>query len=120
ICARLDRDPALKPVQQKLERLAVALWEQNSRRLEYAKAKTLLDEAGAAGWNETFTKNLIEEGILQRSWWKSEEYVGFSYDLMAGYMFAKGLFSGDPLSAKQFLNGAVVRTRLFSEAVEDL
>jgi hypothetical protein len=121
ICSRLDKDPSLKLVHRKLERFAEGLWQQNVRRLEYVKGKSLMDEADPTAWKEAFTRNLLDEGVLQRSWWKGTESIGFSYDLMAGYTIAKWLLFGpDTQAARLNLDSALMTTRLLSEVRTDL
>ena len=81
-------------IQKNLNKLAVYLWENNLREIEIDKFYELIDGNKPYEKDSSKADILIDEGlIINRDMRSDEEYVSFTYDLLAGYMIAKDLLN---------------------------
>jgi hypothetical protein len=101
ISCKLSKPPNLNIIQDTLEKIAKILWINKSRYIDYSDAIQLIDEKNPSelDWNHSFTKALLDEGLLiSRNIFDEKEKVGFVYDLLGGYLIAKYLLEGKNLN----------------------
>ena len=100
ISCELSKPPNLNIIQDTLKKIAKILWINKSRYLDYSDAIQLIDEKNPSelDWNHSFTKALLDEGLLiSRTIFDEKEKVSFVYDLLGGYLIAKYLLEEQSL-----------------------
>jgi len=118
ISCRLPRLPNLNIIQGIMKKLAVVLWENNSRDINFIDAIKLFDNKipSELDWDNSFTKALLDEGLLiSRNIFDKKEKVAFIYDLLGGYLIAKYLLEEESIDAIQNL----VNSKDFEEKLLD-
>jgi hypothetical protein len=83
-------------VQEALLKIADHLWRENSRSIEFRKARECIHDT--PDWNSSLLRRLESEGVLVRTSRGNGQFgVAFAYDLMAGHMIAKHLLHQDDI-----------------------
>lgn len=95
ITRKLRRRDGIDSIKAPLERFCRELWAKNSRSVTLPAAARLIDQQPLEGldWDRALTHYVESEGLLFcRSFDESdEEAIGFTYDLLAGYLIARAL-----------------------------
>lgn len=112
---KLDRPRGARLVLPALQRLGRELWERSVRSWDARAAREAID--GAAPEAVRSTDSLLaalehEDVLIIRDWDPKGEFVGFAFDLMAGYCVAQHLLDNVAL-----LSADGWREKLFSEDV---
>ncbi|MCO5223352.1 MAG: hypothetical protein M9947_17515 [Thermomicrobiales bacterium] len=96
VCDRLQRPSQARIVQHGLRKLAATLWEQRERTIPAAVAYELVDGQPFAevALNSSVMKAMLDEGLLvTRDWQGDGEIIGFTYDLLGGYLVADSILA---------------------------
>jgi len=117
VCLKLGKDAKTHPVRGRLERLAEQLWREGRREIPRGKAKVLFGD-DEDEWEGTYTKAMVDEGlVLHREWSDGEEGLGFTYDLLAGYLIARHLVLRNRDDLPAFLESPEVQDKLLTDDV---
>lgn len=83
-------------VQDALLKLAELLWRENTRSIEFNRARAHIKDV--TEWNSSLLRSLESEGVLVRTSQSNGQFgVAFAYDLMAGHNIAKYLLYQDDI-----------------------
>ncbi len=94
VCVRLGLRRGTPVVTTALDRLAMHLWANRTRRVPISLATVLIDGKAIdeLHWEASKTRALECEGLLVcRDWGTSGEELFFTYDLLGGYLIARSL-----------------------------
>ena len=78
-------------VETSLKKIALQLWRQDKRELDFDAVKTLIDKSDS--WQKSLTRKLEEEGVLGRKpeWQGPGQSSSILYDAFAGFLIADAL-----------------------------
>lgn len=105
ICRRLGLRHGTPVVLSALNRLAIYLWDQHTRRVPLSKAIELIDgkQPDDLAWERSKTRACESEGLLVcRDWGDQGEELFFTYDLLGGYLIARYLVEKHAESLEDF------------------
>jgi len=115
VCRRLSKPSSAGLVQSILLKYAQLLWQQNVRHISLQQAINHFDEKSVSdvNWEESFTKALLDEGLLvARDWLGNEDVISFTYDLLGGYLVSQSILNDlDSGSVAQFVESDTFKTR---------
>lgn len=124
VCEQLSRPPKSAILQDALNRLALFLWEKNSRYIDYEDAIRLIDEEDIKrlDWNKSLIRVLLDEGmIINRNLIDRKEKILFTYDLFAGYIIAKSILNSlKKENISEFVQSDEFKMKLLVENYQDL
>jgi hypothetical protein len=122
LCAKLDRRPNDRFIEESLAPFCAEIWESGRRTMPIERAEAVLDGSTGAGWSRSLTQALLDEGLLLHADLVEGEgeQVGFTYDLLGGYLIARRLLAGVVRgSFGELVNSTTLCGRLAAPAVED-
>lgn len=98
-----------KFIQRSLGKLADYLWVNNLREIEIDRFYDLIDGTKEYDKDTSRADILFNEGlVINRDIRSDEEYVSFTYDLLAGYLIAKNLLDKAP-DVKEFISDDFIK-----------
>lgn len=122
LCEKLDRRPSDRFLEEALAPFCDRIWTTGRRTLATEEATRLLDGSGEGPWSRSLTRALLDEGLLIHADLTDEEgeQVGFTYDLLGGYLIARRLLAGiDRQQFDAFVNSAPLCERLAAPGAEN-
>ncbi len=118
VSTRLSKHAQLKLVQNALRKLATELWKQRKRALPIANAYEVVDGRPLEDIDvgKSVMEMMLEEGLLvSRDWGTEEETIGFTYDLLGGYLIADSIISHHGDRLEEFFGDTDCLALLFSQ-----
>lgn len=120
LCERLDQRPRDRFLEESLAPLCDVLWTTGRRTLPLEDAMRMLDGSGGAGWRGSLTRALIDEGVLHADLaTDAGEGLGFTYDLLGGYLIARWLLASGVHRLEDMVRPGPLQRRLSSPVLEE-
>ena len=95
VCERFGHHQATHIIDSALSKIAAYLWKHRSRHIPLKELVRMIDEQpfNKVVWPSSKTRAIVDEGLLliYRDWVDSTEAVGFTHDLLGGYLIARYL-----------------------------
>ena len=119
VCKRLRRRSGTSIVQPALNKVAEYLWKHSTRHIPLKEFVHIIDGQSLEdlNWWSSKTHAVEAEGLLliYRDWIKDTEMMGFTYDLLGGYLIAKYLIQQAAEDLRGFLRQGDTVALLFGE-----
>jgi len=104
LVTKLGRRPGSQVLRPLLDRVADELWNSGVRDVSLDAFMVLTDGSADADWADSKAKALLDEGLVaSRNYVGNEERVGFTYDLLGGYLIARRLLAHHQADFRAFL-----------------
>lgn len=116
VSRRLNLHPSGRIVSHALSKLALAIWDASERVLSIEQAFEIVDgrPLHKIDLKTSVTNALLEESLLvDRDFYGEREVIGFTYDLLGGYVIATALAAEHSTDLAAFLNRSTTVERLF-------
>jgi hypothetical protein len=117
-CEKLKMYKKLNILMPIVNIIADFLWKEKSRTITISQAFKIVDgkELNSSDWENSKTRILESEGLLIfRDMHESEEEIGFTYDLMAGFLIASSIINLHQDDLNNYLNDPKIEKLLFGE-----
>ncbi|RKZ24692.1 hypothetical protein DRQ26_07055, partial [bacterium] len=116
VCDRLGIYRKEPVVTWALDKMAQYLWGQHTRNISLTQLVEMVDSHEDIKWEQSKTKAILDEGLLVcRDWYKEEEIVYFTYDLLGGYVIAQHLVKQAADTMETFVQSDETVAKLFSD-----
>jgi hypothetical protein len=123
ICDKLNLHSSVSVAQDSIRRIALRIWEKHVRELSIAELAEIVDDKhlNELPWDQSWTKAILDEGLLVcRDLRDQGEVAYFTYDLLGGYVIARGLVEKEKNNIDQFLKSQDVTNKLFADDLRSL
>lgn len=121
LCTKLDRPPSDRFLLKVFGPFCDELWTTCRRTVSFERAMQLLDGSTNPPWEQSLTRALLDEGLLLHADLSETEgeQVGFTYDLLGGYLVALQLLTrtGDA-GIEELVNSTPLLDRLAAPEAE--
>ncbi len=119
ISASLSRHKSASVVEDALKRLGNEIWHRKARYIPLEDVVTIIDNKSLSDldWPHSLTFALLNEGlIINRDLFDKKEVVFFAYNLLGGFLIAKGLIDDKTIEQIQaFIDSNEFQTLLLSD-----
>lgn len=96
-----------------LQELSSQLWESKVRSIPLETFIRMTDDRNDVPWTQSKAEAILSEGLVtSRDYVQNEERVGFTYDLLGGYLIAKYLLSLHETNFASFLSNPIAQSAL--------